>query len=187
MAKGSNPKERILAVASRLFFAQGYTATGINQILDEASVAKASLYQHYGSKEELGLVYLQRAREDWFQSFYRFLGNKRGADQIISIFDFMEQNVLSNDFKGCRFLNLLPEVSALPEMREEIVAQKTKLRTFIQSAVSEVISDKLKAASAADTVYLLYEGALMECKVYRNIWPVRAAKKTVKGLLEKEI
>jgi len=46
MASNSNPKDRILETASRLFYTQGFNATGINQILDEANVAKASLYQH---------------------------------------------------------------------------------------------------------------------------------------------
>ncbi|MFN8345165.1 MAG: helix-turn-helix domain-containing protein [Spirosomataceae bacterium] len=54
--KENGPKERILATASRLFYEQGYTQTGINQIWEEVSVAKAGLYLHYGSKDEPGVA-----------------------------------------------------------------------------------------------------------------------------------
>ena len=46
-------RERILDTAARLFYAQGYNSTGINQVIKEANVAKASLYQHFPSKEDL--------------------------------------------------------------------------------------------------------------------------------------
>ncbi|MFT6754704.1 MAG: AcrR family transcriptional regulator, partial [Urechidicola sp.] len=46
-------KERIIATASDLFYNQGYNQTGINQIISEAGVAKASLYQHFRSKEDI--------------------------------------------------------------------------------------------------------------------------------------
>ena len=59
------PPERILETASRLFYIQDNN-TGINQILDEAKVANASLYQHFGSKDELGIHYLKAAREELF-------------------------------------------------------------------------------------------------------------------------
>ena len=61
------PRERILETASRLFYTQGYNNTGINQILDEAKVAKASLYLHFGSKDELGIHYLKAGRKEWFE------------------------------------------------------------------------------------------------------------------------
>jgi AcrR family transcriptional regulator len=57
-------KERILETAYKLFYTQGYNVTGINQILDQAKVAKASLYQHFGSKEELRVAYIKKVRED---------------------------------------------------------------------------------------------------------------------------
>ena len=70
MKQAKAPKERILETAYKLFYAQGYNVTGINQILEESGVAKASLYQHFGSKEDLGIEYIKQVREDWFQSFF---------------------------------------------------------------------------------------------------------------------
>lgn len=58
--KEQSVRERIIDTASRLFYFNGYNQTGVNQIIKEASVAKASLYQHFRSKEDIAVVYLQR-------------------------------------------------------------------------------------------------------------------------------
>ena len=59
------PRERILATASRLFYAQGFHSTGIDLIIAEAGVAKMSLYQHFRSKDELISAFLLRRDEFW--------------------------------------------------------------------------------------------------------------------------
>lgn len=185
MANNSNPKDRILETASRLFYAQGYNATGINQILDEAKVAKASLYKHYGSKDDLGIAYIKAAREDWFNGLNSFLEKKpTSAQKILSCFDFLERNLRLNDYKGCRFINLLADVSEQnAEMRKEIVGHKTKLRLFFKNLVSDIIKDKTNATQIADSIFLLFEGAVVESKIHLDIWPVKSAKKTVTILL----
>ena len=59
--KQLNPKDRILKTVERLFCEQGYLSTGINQIIAEAQVAKASFYQHFPSKEALNYLGLKKA------------------------------------------------------------------------------------------------------------------------------
>jgi len=49
----------IIKTASRLFYQQGYSNTGINQIIAEEGIAKSSLYQHIRSIEDLLLTYLE--------------------------------------------------------------------------------------------------------------------------------
>jgi AcrR family transcriptional regulator len=185
MASKSNPKERILETASRLFYAQGYNATGINQILDDAKVAKASLYKHYGSKDELGIAYIKTAREDWFNALHLFLEKKSSpTEKLLGCFDFLERNLRFNDYKGCRFINLLAEVSEQnAEMRKEIVGHKTNLRLFFKNLVSDIIEDKPTATQIADSILLLFEGAVVESKIHLDAWAVRTAKKTVTILL----
>ena len=57
------PRERILETAQNLFIHQGFRSTGINQIIKEAKVARASFYDHFPSKDDLGLAYLQGVQE----------------------------------------------------------------------------------------------------------------------------
>ena len=60
------PKERILEKTFALFHKQGYNATGINQIIEEAQVAKASFYYHFKSKEDLCVAFLEQRHSFWF-------------------------------------------------------------------------------------------------------------------------
>ncbi len=186
MASNSNPKDRILQTASKLFYAQGYNATGINQILEEANVAKASLYTHYGSKDDLGIAYVKAAREDWFNALNSFLEkNSTSMEKLLRCFDFLERNMRLNDYKGCRFINLLAEVSTQnAEMRKEIVDHKSTLRAFFQNLVSDIIEDdKAKANQISDSILLLFEGAIVQSKIHLDVWPVKTAKKTATTLL----
>ena len=57
--KHSEVKNRIIETASLLFYKNGYNSTGINEIISEAGIAKATLYNHFKSKEELCLAYLR--------------------------------------------------------------------------------------------------------------------------------
>src|SRR5687768_7040812 len=135
----SGPKERILETASRLFYYQGYNNTGINQILDEAKVAKASLYQHFGSKDELGIHYLKAAREEWFAGLGKWTGSKKTATQkLLACFDFLEYALQQHNFLGCKFINMLSEIGdTSPLMRKEILEHKGKLRGYMKEIVDQ--------------------------------------------------
>jgi AcrR family transcriptional regulator len=183
----STPAERILETAYKLFYTQGYNLTGINQILDEAKVAKASLYHYFGSKEELGIAYVKKVREDWFLSFEVHLSKKKDAKQkILTAFDFLEINMRMNDFMGCRFINLLTEIeTSSPEMRVQVLEHKSKLRNRFRSLVHEYTREhpQLLFANAHDTIYMLFEAAIIESKIYKDVWPILAAKKTTNHIL----
>ncbi len=183
----SAPKERILETAHKLFYTQGYNMTGINQILDESKVAKASLYQHFGSKEELGIEYIKKVREDWFRSFEIHLSKKPDPKQkILTAFDFLEINMKLNDYKGCRFLNLLSDIDTTSkQMQNLILEHKTKLKGLFKSLIKSYTNDKIELIfpNAHDSIYLLFEAAIIESKVYRDIWPIVTAKKTANNIL----
>lgn len=187
MKNSITPKERILETAYKLFYVQGYNVTGINQILEESKVAKASLYQHFGSKEDLGIAYIKKVREDWFKSFESHLARKDDPKQkILSVFDFLEANMKLNDYRGCRFLNLLADIdTASKGMQTEILAHKTKLRNLFKTLVKHYTKDEVKLTmpNPHDVIYLLFEAAITESKVYRDVWPIQIAKKTATSII----
>lgn len=190
MDKHSGPKQRILETASRLFYCQGYNSTGINQILEEAKVAKASLYQHYGSKDELGIEYLKAARDEWFEGLNKWTSKKSAPLQkLLACFDFLEYALRMHEFKGCKFINMLSEIAdSSPLMRKEIIEHKAKLREYIKNFVKNVFASQSQTSDQVDTlgdsIYLMFEGAIVESKIYKETWPVKTARKMVKTLLE---
>jgi hypothetical protein len=73
--------------------------------------------------------------------------------------------------------------SSQPSMQKQVREHKAKLREFIKTLVSEIDRTSLPVATLADIIYLLFEGAIVESKIYRDAWPVRTAKKATKELL----
>jgi AcrR family transcriptional regulator len=185
--KKSGPRERILETASRLFYMQGYNNTGINQILEEAQVAKASLYQHFGSKDELGIYYLKAGRQEWFEGIEKWTAAKKTPGQkLIACFDFLEYALQQNNFLGCKFINMLTEIgSTSPLMSKEILEHKDKFRRYLKSFIEEPLRGRpiQDPDILGDSIFLLYEGAIVESKIYKETWPVKKAKKMVQLLL----
>lgn len=189
MTKKLGPRERILETATRLFHSQGYNNTGINQILAEANVAKASLYQHFGSKDELGVVYLKEGREEWFSGIEQWTSAKKApAQKLAACFDFLEYALQKDDYLGCKFINILSEVGGnSPLMFKEIIEHKAKLRQYMKGFVEKALEgdEGTDIDFVGDSIYLLYEGAIVESKIYRDTWPVKKARKMAEVLLKR--
>jgi AcrR family transcriptional regulator len=172
------PRERILDTALRLFHEQGYNTTGINQIISEADVAKASLYQHFRSKEELGVQYLKARQGIWFEQLLSFTDeSKKEKKKILAAFDFLTFINEKDHFRGCSFLNMLSEIrSEESELLSTIQTFKEQIRQFFADTM-ENPKDHL-----SDTVYLLFESAMLESQLFQSQWPVERAKKIVSDL-----
>ena len=104
-------EEKLLLAARRLFCRAGIHATGITRILEEAGVARGSLYTHYGSKENLLKAVFDTEASMWFHWFDRDLpGLKCSARaRILALFDLLEKWFRKEDFFGCVFINAVAE------------------------------------------------------------------------------
>jgi AcrR family transcriptional regulator len=109
---GSDARERIIRTAYELFTRHGLTAVGVDRIVDEANVAKTTLYRHFRSKDELAAEVLERHHQLWLLDWLAPTTLARGdspAEQMIAIFDSLEEWFADDDFRGCLLLNSLPE------------------------------------------------------------------------------
>lgn len=170
-------KDRLLETASRLFYRQGYNLTGINQILAESDAAIGSLYKHYPSKVDLLMAYLEKANEIYFTAINAHINKYADpADRIRAFFDFHIGFQVEGDFVGCNFMKVNAEI-AREEPRVEAVVQnhKAKVRALVQDLVGE-----LKTADnpdlLSDTIYLLFEGAMIDTTIQRNLHYLHRAK-----------
>lgn len=185
MARNPIPvRDRLIATASRLFYEQGYNATGINQILKESGVAKASMYDHFRSKEDICIAYLKQMDEQFVQSIKAFIAERaQGPARVMAIFDFLEVFYNSENFRGCWCLNTIAEIPQDDErIKGEIRNQKASLRELIQHVVEDNLEGD-REANLSDQLYLLYEGALVESYLYGSQWPVDLVKQMASKLI----
>jgi len=176
-------KERILMTAERLFYEQGYRATGINQIIREAGAAKASFYQHFPSKEELCREYLvQRSIKAHARQKSFISTGDTTVERICNLFENIVHNAKDSNFNGCPFLNISAEINEHESvLRQAVKAHKSKLIELIRN---ELTSYQERDA-LAEMIYVIYEGANITVKNYRDLWPVERGRQLTRNLLER--
>ncbi|TWI90642.1 TetR family transcriptional regulator, partial [Gemmobacter caeni] len=112
VADGDSVRERILRTAYRLFSSRGVTQVGIDLILAESGSAKASLYKHFKSKEELVLAFLEMREDLWTRNWLETEVRNQSADpreRLLAIFDVFDKWFRRRDYEGCAFVNILLE------------------------------------------------------------------------------
>jgi len=171
------PKERILDKAFILFHKQGYNSTGINQIIEEAKVAKASFYQHFKSKEDLCVAFLNQRHEYWFCELEKFASKEKNQkSKIEASFDFLIYMNEKENFRGCSFLNLLSEIpSDNTKVLSVIQNHKSDLRNYFRNFIENELM--------ADHIYLLFESCIIESQLFRSNDLIEQSKKIIKTLI----
>src|SRR5689334_17963514 len=106
-ARPSAARQRILDTAFRLFYAHGIRAVGIDRIIAESGVAKATFYKHFPAKDDLVVAYLDRVDGVWGEQL-RTAAEAAGpdpADQLVGMFDALVSACRREGYRGCAFIN----------------------------------------------------------------------------------
>ncbi|WP_418638048.1 TetR/AcrR family transcriptional regulator [Winogradskyella sp.] len=185
--KHAEVKHRIIETASFLFYKNGYNSTGINQIIAEAGIAKATLYNHFKSKEAICLAYLQYKNSHFLENLKNFTRSKpKGKGQILALFDFLQLFYQDKDFNGCWCIKTVSEIPKDNEIiRNEIQSQKndfiTRIATLITNNLEDIKSEEVN--SLARQIYLLYESAVGESHLHQEDWPILESKNLCKKII----
>ena len=159
-------RQRILETADRLFYREGIRAVGVDRIIAEAGVAKATLYSHFPSKDDLILAAL-RHREQVVGEFFRAATDRharRTKDGLRAFFAALKDWFESPGFRGCAFVNAAVELADPAHPGTDFVREyKRRFRAMLGGLVQEAVG---KAhAKVAPAVALLVEGATVAAAV----------------------
>ena len=182
-----SPRERLLAAADDLFYAEGVHVVGIDRIVERAGVAKASLYSIFGSKDELVRVYL----EDHFHERQERIADILAAhdtprERILGVFTEIEGALDQSNWRGCRFINATVEA----RHGDSIETVSEKYRVWLRST----FTDLAKAAGTKNAkdigrqLQLLYDGAAVAARMDRDRHGAAVAvRSAVESLLDAAI
>jgi AcrR family transcriptional regulator len=155
-------REKVLAIASKLFYYKGIRNVGIDEVVASSGVAKSTLYKYFPSKDALVLDFLQRTDDRWHQWFQESL-EQHGSDsqgKILAVFDVLEECLNMPGFRGCPFVNATVELAEANHSVQQIaIAHKQKLlQCFVKLAQDANIANPEKLSYQ---FLLLFEGALV--------------------------
>ncbi len=132
-ASGAGGRERILRAAYDLFTHHGVNSVGIERVITEAGISKATLYRHFKSKDDLVLAVLDLRQELWTERWLVAETQRRGAaptEQLLAVFDAFEDWFRRGDYEGCFFVNTLLESHRDP-IAAATVAKLQHVRAYL--------------------------------------------------------
>jgi AcrR family transcriptional regulator len=163
-AERPSARNRLLAAADELFYAEGVHVVGVDRIVERAGVTKASLYNTFGSKDELVRAYLEQHMGRRQERIARILAaNDTPRERILGVFAEVEDLLAGSQFRGCRFISAAAE--SRPGDASELVA--AQYRAWLWS----LFTDLAQAAGAGDAkqlgrrLLLLYDGAAVAARM----------------------
>lgn len=169
--KKEKVQERIIRVASDLFYRQGFNSTGINQIIAEADIAIGSLYNHFSSKNDLLQAYLAKEEFAWFTGFEEHSAKVAGPrEKIFSLIDYRKKLQLSSKFAGCHFIKIVSEVGdSSPAVSDFVRQHKQKQKEMIRKLAGDYAENKnMDADLLTENIFLLIEGAVVTATINKN-------------------
>ncbi len=151
-------KQHLVDTALLLFNQHGYHATGIDLILAESKVSKATLYKHFRSKDELILAVLQQRHTQVLEMIQTNIddAHDKGESGVLAIFDTFDHWFNSDNFFGCNFINATAEYT-------NVLDPINKISLEHKQAIVDLINNELtiKDDMKANQIGLLIEGAIV--------------------------
>jgi AcrR family transcriptional regulator len=176
-------RDRIIETASRLFAAHGIRAVGVDRVIAESGVAKATLYSHFACKSLLVAEYLRRSDDIW-RAKLRSAALAAGSDprdQLVGAFDALSRAYDEHSFRGCGFLNAAAETEIGSEPQLAAVEHKRAVRSWLQGLA--VVAGATDPEGLARQLSLLIDGALAADHLEQSGQAAEAAKAAARVLV----
>ncbi|AJE48677.1 TetR/AcrR family transcriptional regulator [Celeribacter indicus] len=155
-------RDRILRSAYRLFSSRGTNQVGIDTILADSGCAKASLYKHFGSKDELVLAFLEMREDIWTRDWLEAEVRKRSADpveRLLAVFDLFDEWFHKRDYEGCAFINVLLECEMNSPIHRAAARHLGNIRSIISGFAQDAGLERPQQFS--EMWHILMKGAII--------------------------
>ncbi|MDO9410332.1 TetR/AcrR family transcriptional regulator [Patulibacter sp.] len=181
-AKRSEARERLLATASGLFYAEGIGSVGVNRIVSSSGVTLATFYRHFPGKDDLVVAYL-RGVHDAVAARASVLGEEhRGADLVRALGEEVASETGRPGFRGCAFINAASEFEDADSPVRRVVAEH---RRWYYELVRRAFDDAGHGlpGNAARHFLMLRDGAMTAGYLDGPVIARRTVGRGVDGLL----
>jgi AcrR family transcriptional regulator len=181
--EGLSARERLLAAADDLFYREGVNSVGIDRVIAQAGVAKATLYSAFGSKDELIRAYLIRRQEARQKRILEKLERfPTPRERLLGVFEILGESCSQPGFRGCAFLNASVEAHSGSSTESASDAARAWTRSLFVS-LSQAAGMRDPEGLAGQLV-LLYDGAMVASRMDRNPEAATTARSVALALVD---
>jgi AcrR family transcriptional regulator len=168
-------RDRLLASANELFYREGVHTVGIDRVIAHAGVAKATLYNAFGSKDGLITAYLRGRNEISRERILRHVSCVEDPrESLLAVFDALGESIVQPGFHGCALVNASAEASAEGPIHEAAAEHRDWLRRlFVDLSRDAGAGDPERLAGQ---LVLLYDGASISARMDDNLTAAASAR-----------
>ena len=180
----AEPRQRIIDAASELFRVNGVRPTGINAIIAQAGVAKATFYNHFRSKDDLVRLWLQNPGSRWFDHVLAEVEARapEPAERLTAFFDVLGDWLAADEFGGCPFINTATEFrDADHAFAKELLDLTREVEEYFKRTAAEAGFADPDAVAAQ--LFLLVPGTITTAAARSSPEAARAARAAAENLL----
>jgi len=136
-------RRNVLDVATRLFYARGIRAVGMDTVIKECGVGNATVYRQFPTKDALATAYVQGRADAWFERMRRAAeGHPDPRDKLVAVFEVLAADCAGPGYRGCPMLNTNTE---FPEgghpAHLAAVSHKQQVRDWFRSLAADAGAD----------------------------------------------
>ncbi|WP_207210560.1 TetR/AcrR family transcriptional regulator [Nocardioides zhouii] len=157
----SEARERLLRTATELFYAEGIHSVGVDRVLREAGVTRATMYRHFAGKEELVVAYLD-VEDATIRGYFTAAAERGGTpDELLdAVVDGIATDAGRHHTRGCPFINASAEY---PDPDSDVRRVVRRHRDWFRATLTDVVSAAglPDPAGAAGALVLLRDAALV--------------------------
>lgn len=156
----SEPRDRLLRTASAIFYGKGINSVGVEKILSQAQVTRATFYRHFPSKEDLIVAYLKATDENVRAQVHAITERQQPAqDTIRAIAAWIIEQIKSSGFRGCAFLNAAAEYpDADSRVQQAVLDHRAWFKQVIQAELERLRGEPSEAG--AQFFVMIRDGAM---------------------------
>lgn len=164
----SAARERLLRTASDLFYREGITSVGVDRLVTEADVTRATFYRHFPGKEQLVEAYLDSEDAYIRGMFAGVAGLEDPQQKLALLIEGLAADIQTRHTRGCPFINASAEYPDPDSpVRRTVASHRAWFRSTLEQLVTEAGVDD--PAERAGELVLLRDAAMVGG--YLDGWP----------------
>jgi AcrR family transcriptional regulator len=177
-------RERILDTAYELFSRRGVRGVGVDEVVERAGVAKATLYRHFPSKDDLVIAFLEQRERRWTLDWVEAEARRGGStpeEQLLAIFEAFDGWFRRDDFEACSFINVLLEMGPEHPASRASVRHLENIRSIVRRLAEE--AGLRDPESFARSWHILMKGSIVSA-AEGDVDAAQRAKSMARCLIE---
>ncbi|MFE5812393.1 TetR/AcrR family transcriptional regulator [Streptomyces sp. NPDC056479] len=182
-AKAPTARERLLSAADELFYAEGVRTVGIDRIIEHAGVAKASLYNAFGGKEQLIRAYLDARSAAVTSRLLRAVdAAETPRERLLAVFEAQGELFAEEDYHGCAFVAASAEARHGSAIEEASDAYRAGIRALFTELARDAGTPDPE--ELARRLHLLYDGGGLSARMDRDPSAAATARAAASVLID---